>query len=208
MIRFDDWEKEIADRAKDEGSVESRRPGWLARASRSARPARSNRAPVPLPTLVLAIVAVFLVFIIASGTVWAFAKAGHRPASRSLMASGRQVPSASASSAAGATTAGKLAEFGDIGILRAATADKKIVTIVVQPYLSYSLTDVPFQEELVQKTRPIRAYILNWFHSKTIKDIDKLGESNVKSALLDGVNAMLVLGKVSAIYFSEYMVIE
>ena len=200
MIRFDDWEKEIAERSKAEGSDGSALTG---RASRHARP---GRAPVSLPTLVLAIVAGFLVFVIASGTVWAFAKSSHRSTSRSLMASDRQVPSA-ADSAAGAST-GKLSEFGDIGILRAATADKKIVTIVVQPYLSYSPTDVPFQEELVQKTRPIRAYILNWFHSKTIKDIDKLGESNVKAALLDGVNSMLVLGKVSAIYFSEYMVIE
>lgn len=204
MIRFDDWEKEIeASRAKD-GAVEARQGGLFARVFHRAP--RPRREPVPLPTLVLAIVALFIVFVIASGTIWAFAKTGHRPASRNLMTSGasRSAPAASGSG----TSAGKLAEFGDIGLLRAATADKKIVTIVVQPYLSYPPSDVPFQEELVQKTRPIRAFILNWFHSKTIKEIDKLGEANVKAALLEGVNAMLVLGKVSAVHFSEYMVIE
>lgn len=204
MIRFDDWEKEIeASRAKD-GAVEARQGGLFARAFHRAP--RSRREPVSLPTLVLAIVALFIVFVIASGTIWAFAKTGHRPASRNLMASGisRFAPAASGSG----TSAGKLAEFGDIGLLRAATADKKIVTIVVQPYLSYPPSDVPFQEELVQKTRPIRAFMLNWFHSRTIKEIDKLGEANVKAALLEGVNAMLVLGKVSAVHFSEYIVIE
>lgn len=162
--------------------------------------------------LVLAIILGFIVLVIASGTIWAFSKgnfpsgSGHGPASRSLFTSEQDRPAPADIIARDPD--GKTAVFGDIGLLRAATADKKAVTVIVSPFMPYDSLDLAFQEELVQKTRSMRAFVLEWFRSRTIGEIGKLGESGVKSALLEGINKLLVLGKIKTIYFSEYMVLE
>ena len=162
--------------------------------------------------LILVIILGFIVLLIASGTIWAFSKgkisfgSGKKTSSRSLFTSEQNRPAPADIIAR--DPAGKTAVFGDIGLLRATTADKKAVTVIISPFMPYDSVDLAFQEELVQKTRSMRAFVLDWFRSRTIGEIGKLGESGVKSALLDGINKLLVLGKIETIYFSEYMVIE
>jgi flagellar basal body-associated protein FliL len=163
-------------------------------------------------SLILVIILGFLVLIIASSTIWAFSKgkvpfgSGKKTSTRSLFTSeqNRLAPA----DIIARDPDRKTAVFGDIGLLRAATADKKAVTVIISPFMPYKSADLAFQEELVQKTRSMRAFILDWFRARTIGEIGKLGESGVKAALLDGINKLLVLGKLETIYFSEYMVIE
>jgi len=157
-------------------------------------------------TLVLSLVAAFLVFIIASGTVWAFAIAGkNRVAqSRSL----RATSSESGDLSHYADSDGKTAVYSELGRLRAMTADKSPITVVVTPYLIYPTGDVPFGEELSQKKQAMRACVLEWFRSRTLKEIDSMGEEAVKKSLLEGINALLALGKAEKIYFSDYAAIE
>jgi len=172
----------------------------------------SGLRPNGFLSLMLVIILGFIVFLIASGTIWAFSKgtitfgSGNRTASRSLFTSEQNRPAPADIIAR--DPAGKTAVFGDIGLLRAATADKKAVTVIVAPFMPYDSADLAFQEELVQKTRSMRALVLEWFRSRTIGEIGKLGESGVKSALLEGINKILVLGKIETVYFSEYMVLE
>jgi flagellar protein FliL len=163
-------------------------------------------------SLCLVIVAAALALFIAIGTVWGFASgrarpgANRKPAERSLFVGGKRNPSPE--EVAAREGSGKTAIFADIGILRAATADSKPVTIVVSPFLPYPADDVPLSEELVSKNRANRAAITGWFRAHTLKEISRLGEEGVKRELLELVNANLVLGKLQAIYFEEYMVIE
>ena len=163
-------------------------------------------------SLILAIILGFIVLIIASGTIWAFSKGKisfgsvHKPSTRSLFTNEQNRPAPADIIARDPD--GKTAVFGDIGLLRAATADKKAVTVIISPFMPYDSADLAFQEELVQKTRSMRAFVLDWFRSRTIGEIGKLGESGVKGALLEGINKLLVLGKIETVYFSEYMVIE
>jgi len=163
-------------------------------------------------SIILVIILGFIVLIIASGTIWAVTKgrlhigSAKGTTSRSLF--NDKENRLSPADVIARDPAGKTAVFGDVGLLRAATADKNAVTIVVSPFIPYDAGDLAFQEELVQKTRSIRAFVLEWFHSRTISAIGKLGENGVKSALLDGINKLLVLGKLETIYFSEYMVLE
>lgn len=173
-----------------------------------SRPGLRRFRPFGFLSLVLAIIVVFLVFIIVSGTFWAFSHdaARSRGESRSLFAGGKGNPVPE--DVIAADPAGKTAIFADIGTLRAATADKNVVTVVIMPFFPYPSDDVPFREELVQKSRTIRTFILDWFHVRTVKELGKLGEREVKAALIDGINSLLVLGKIDALYFSEYMVIE
>lgn len=175
-------------------------------------------------SLVLLVIVVFLVFIIASGTVWACTRpSGSRGAAVSQ--SGKRLFSPgddaaaikSAQDAASDMTAGEStaagssaaeALFSDVGLLRAATADKDGTVIVIQPYFPYPGDDVAFREELVKKTRAIRACVLDWFASRTVREVKKLGEAGVKRALLDAVNGILVLGSLDTVWFSEFMVLD
>lgn len=167
-------------------------------------------------TIVLLLVIAFLVFAIVSGTVWAFtsgharhgAKVSGNPsvAGRLLFAGGTRNPAREEVLAS--DPAGKTAIFGDIGMLRARTADNGPVTVVISPFIPYSADDIAFQEELVSKTRSIRTCILGWFASKKIKEIDGFGEVRVKAELVRSINSLLVLGKIDKIYFDEYMVLE
>jgi flagellar basal body-associated protein FliL len=164
-------------------------------------------------TLLLAVLAGFILFLIVSGTIWAVASgrfsrrvSSSASETRSLFAGGKKNPVSSEVMASDPN--GKTAIFGEIGILRAPTADKKPVTIVVSPFMPYPSDDLAFQEELVKKTRSMRTFILGWFHSRSLKDITSLGESGVKAAIVEGLNELLVLGQFDTVYFDEYMVIE
>lgn len=155
--------------------------------------------------LILAGLAALLVLSIAAGTVWAFASGRAHPGtnagggSRGRSMYGRETPKPDPD--------GKTAIFGDIGVLRAKTADAEPVTVVVSPFMPYPSDDIAFREELVQKTRTLRASMLGWFASHTFSEINKLGEDGVKRELIAVINANLVLGRIETVYFDEFMVL-
>ncbi len=162
--------------------------------------------------LCLGLVACAFVFFIAVGTIWAFSTGrarpgfGSAPVTKNLFDNGKKNPAPEDIVSSDGT--GKTAIFSGIGILRAATADKKPVTIVVSPFLPYPAGDIPFGEELVSKTMALRSAVTGWFRARTIGEIKKLGETGVKRELLDAINGNLVLGKISSLYFEEYLVLE
>jgi flagellar basal body-associated protein FliL len=167
-------------------------------------------------TLCLVIVASALILFVVAGTIWAFASGKAHPGSgllgaktrteRSLFAGGKKNPSKDEVLAD--NSGSKAGIFADIGTLRAGTADKKPVTVIILPFFPYPPDDIAFREELVSKTRAMRSSIQNWFHSRTIKEISKIGEAGVKAELIKCINANLVLGQITTIYFDEYMVLE
>jgi len=124
----------------------------------------------------------------------------------SLFTNGQRNPAQAEVAAADAT--GKTVIFGEIGVLRAITADRQPVTVVITPFFPYPADDPAFREELVQKTPAIRMAILGWFNAHTILEIGRIGEAGVKQELIGGINALLVLGRISIIYFDEYMVLD
>ncbi len=160
-------------------------------------------------TVVLLLIAVVLAAGIVAGTLWAFA-GGHvrirQEKSRSLFSMRSRDPAAEdlVKEDAGGTTA----VFTELGTLRAKTADEKTMTVVVSVYFPYPADDLAFEEELTGKSRAIRRVILEWFASRTMKEIDALGEKQVKAALLDEINRLLVLGQIETVYFGDYLVFE
>ena len=97
--------------------------------------------------------------------------------------------------------------YKQIGQLRSSTkADGKNSTavIVITPYLEYETEDVSFYEEKKKKSLKIRQTIQNYFSGYTLKQINQKGEDLVKAELLEQINSLLVLQKLSAIYFTEY----
>ena len=58
------------------------------------------------------------------------------------------------------------------------------------------------------KTRAIRRVILEWFASRKLEEIVSLGEKQVKAALIEEINNLLVLGSIEYLYFSDYLVLD
>lgn len=164
---------------------------------------------------VLSAIAALMLIVIVAGTVWAFASGIAKP---SVRRGTRDNPSAG--ELASGTVAGK-AVFSDIGTLRLALrktakaqggekspGDEPLVTVILTPFIPYDGTDVPFREELVAKNRSLRAAIRAWFLSRTLEEIEALGEPAVKDALAREINSLLVLGSIETVWFTDYLTIE
>lgn len=102
--------------------------------------------------------------------------------------------------------------FTDLGQIR--VSSKRIsqaqdpAVIVVSPWFSYPTGDKTLFEELSQKERLIRSLFIQYFSSLTLDEIRARGENAVKEDLLYKINAELVMGKVRAVYFNEYIFID
>ncbi len=97
--------------------------------------------------------------------------------------------------------------FTNIGQLRTSSAldeNNQKVVIVITPWLEYEGKDQAFYEELDSKIRSIRSIITGYFPRYTEKQLYSTSEQTIKAELLASINANLVLGKISAIYFNEY----
>lgn len=149
---------------------------------------------------ILTVLASALLVIIVFGTLFALAS-HHRPGSGL-----RHADPAPESVTGTANNA-----FTSIGQLRTSSAlDEKNhkVVIVITPWLAYEGNDKAFYEELDSKIRAIRSIITSYFPRFTEKQLYARSEEVIKSELLSAINATLVLGKVSAIYFNEYQFLQ
>ncbi len=101
-----------------------------------------------------------------------------------------------------------IAVYSQIGTLRCSTADSPSIPIVVSPYFPYPSSDTAFYEELFKKNQKLRLLIIEYFESYTQIELLSIGEETIKKNLLELINAELVLGKVSELYFAEYIFLE
>ncbi len=167
---------------------------------------RRERGSVLLAFLL--IVAATLTLVILTGTVWALANRGAAGGS-SLKSGSNRDPSAALLSSGLVDGMAILADIGTLRIpMNRGRGDGLPVTVVLTPFLPYPADDIAFREELVSKTRSIRAAIRAWFSARTLEEIETLGESAVKDALLAEINGLLVLGSVGKLFFTEYMVLD
>ncbi|MGI5174659.1 flagellar basal body-associated FliL family protein [Treponema sp. OMZ 840] len=100
------------------------------------------------------------------------------------------------------------AVFSHIGSLRCATADNPPIPLVITVYFPYTAADKAFYEELSQKTRKIRFVITNYMEQYTRTELSDKGEQKLKADLTDLINRELVLGKITELYFSDYIFLE
>ena len=106
----------------------------------------------------------------------------------------------------------KLAAYTGIGRIRTVTApseDKETVTpIVITPWFSYEEGNTELYEELSRKRILITGIISSYFSSRTEKELLSTAEEKIKAELLEQINAQLSLGKINAIYFSDYIYLK
>ncbi len=98
--------------------------------------------------------------------------------------------------------------YSQIGLLRCSTADTPSIPVVVNPYFPYPTADTAFYEELFKKNQKLRYIFTNYFETYTQQELLAAGEDVIKKALIERINAELVLGKIDELYFSEYIFLE
>jgi flagellar basal body-associated protein FliL len=112
-------------------------------------------------------------------------------------------------------TAG-LSVFTGIGRLRAMLAPPAQqkngssdggVAVVITIEFPYDDSDKPFFEELSLNVARFRAVTLDYFASIPADSPLLTGEPALKRALLSRYNALLYLGKIKELYFSDFMII-
>jgi flagellar basal body-associated protein FliL len=147
----------------------------------------------------LIVVAALLALAIAAGTIYALVFRDGAPST----ASPTQAPLTE-------TQVFQLQEdvFTGIGRLRAVSADKPPVTIVVSVAFPYLPEDRAFTEELTTKIPEFRNTALEYFSTHSAVELRQSGEATIKAELLRRYNNLLHLGSISLLYFNDFMFID
>ena len=163
----------------------------------------SQKAKINLDKL-LPLVAAGIAAAIILGTIAAFA-AGKRPG----VAYRRSDPQNAEEIKNGA----EQTQFKEFGTLRARLLPNEGTkeagsVLLLTPWLSYESTDSAFYEELASKKKMFSAYFLEFFSSRSKNALLSIGEKEIKKRLLEKFNSQLSLGKISAIYFDDYIFLD
>ena len=65
-----------------------------------------------------------------------------------------------------------------------------------------------FMKNSATRKKKIMALFLDYFAGHTQKELLSLGEKKVKEELLFKINEQLVMGKISALYFDDYIFLK
>jgi flagellar basal body-associated protein FliL len=104
-------------------------------------------------------------------------------------------------------------EFSGIGRLRIpindnAASEQTVAAVVLSISFPYPADDRPFTEELISRTGEFRSIAERYFSSLPLEKIMNLDEETAKSEILREYNALLRLGQIETLYFSDFMPIK
>jgi len=97
--------------------------------------------------------------------------------------------------------------FTGIGRIRISTADPQPGMVILFVSFIYYPDDKVFSEELVLKIKDFREIISGYIGSFTVEDLQKQEEENIKHELLRRFNAVLRLGQIETLFFTDFMII-
>ncbi|MCL2879510.1 MAG: flagellar basal body-associated FliL family protein [Treponema sp.] len=168
---------------------------------------------------ILIIVLMALIVLIVCGGIFAiFRSPGSAPLFRLGGANARSSSAAIANAGTGgASTSGNSNSadvqtnvFNGIGRLRIPVTGQSgaASTLIISVSFPYPTSDKPFTEELGSKIADLRNVTNNYFSSLPASAFKNFNDDNAKTELLKRYNAILRLGKINALYFSDFMVVE
>ncbi len=141
--------------------------------------------------LALVLAGIFIIFV--SGTGY-----GVITGSRARKLSRESVPAAVAEAGV----------WDGLGRVRARTGGEPAAIVVVDIAFPYDSGDRQFREELSRKRGDMRAAAAAFFAARSAEELHPANEPIIKAALRDTLNALLSLGRIDELYFSEFRVIE
>ena len=104
-----------------------------------------------------------------------------------------------------------LSIFNGIGMLRIPVAGQNSAssaTMIISIAFPYPPGDLPWTEELASKIANFKTITFDYFSSLPASAIANLNEENAKAELLRRYNAILRLGKIESLYFSDLTILE
>lgn len=155
---------------------------------------------------VLLAIIILLVIVIVSGTLIVKLSPKKAAEARELIARGKAINLAEPADTS------DIAYF-ELGTLRITTVNEDEenmlgVGMVLSPWLAYPAGDSVFYEELARKKNVLKAVFQQYFSERTKEEILSQSEESIISILLAEVNKKLSLGRVSDIYFTDYLFLE
>jgi len=158
-----------------------------------------SKIPQYLYTVLLATAAILFV-LLTLGTIYAFVRpAGAGP----LFKLGKPAETAVRETAA---QTGDIRIFSGLGRLRIPLANSS--TLILSISFPYSADDASFAEELAAKIGDFRAIASGYFSALPAETVIQFDEDTIKQELLRRLNADLRLGRISELYFSDFMIID
>jgi len=158
---------------------------------------------VTLNRILLAVIAGLLLVILIGTIAGLVGKKNQTP--ENLIAQGKAV-----SLMAPANT-DELAYF-ELGTIRVSTAkadsNEGGVIMVLSPWLAYPAGDTVLYEELARKSGVMKGVFQAYFSSRTKNQLLTETEEKIVHVIMDEINADLALGKISGIYFTDYLFLE
>jgi flagellar basal body-associated protein FliL len=80
--------------------------------------------------------------------------------------------------------------------------------MIISIAFPYPNNDIPFTEELESKIGNLRSITTAYFSSLPTADFDNFNEDYYKGELLKRYNGILRLGKISELYFNDFLIID
>ena len=100
-------------------------------------------------------------------------------------------------------------ELGTIRVSCAAADSEESGSIMVlSPWLAYPAGDTVFFEELSRKSGAIKGIFQAYFSARTKNQLLTETEERISQIIIEEINADLALGKISDIYFTDYLFLE
>lgn len=102
--------------------------------------------------------------------------------------------------------------YFELGTIRVSTAsadsEEGGTIMVLSPWLAYPAGDTVFYEELSRKSGAIKGSFQAYFSARTKNQLLSETEEKIVQVLKEEINADLALGKISDIYFTDYLFLE
>ena len=153
---------------------------------------------------ILIIIIAFLVAVIALGTLFAVLNKKQQTP-EVLISQGKAV------SLMAPSDSDEVAYY-QLGTLRVSTAssdsEENGTIMVLSPWLAYPAGDSVFYEELSRKNGFLRGIFMAYFSARTKNQLLSETEEKIVQLLIEEINADLALGKISDIYFTDYLFLE
>ena len=152
---------------------------------------------------ILTIIIAFLIVVIALGTIFGLLNK-KRQTPEVLISQGKAVSLMAPSD----TTEVTYFELGTIRISTASDDSTPGTILIVSPWLAYPAGDTVFYEELSRKSGALKGVFSAYFSARTKNQLLSETEEKIEALLREEINADLSLGKISDIYFTDYLFIE
>jgi flagellar basal body-associated protein FliL len=96
--------------------------------------------------------------------------------------------------------------FSGIGRLRIPLVNSSVLTLSIA--FPYQASDIAFTEELAGKINQFKTIAIDYFTALPEDQIIQINEETAKSEILSRFNSILRLGRISALYFNDMMVLD